>query len=128
MRKATFTFVFGVLFTTAVVSYAQAQQSAESAAAQHERTNLRQRLALNAGQVAQLRSINQERKAQLDTVKNDASLPAAAKRQKVKEIHASAESKIRGMLTENQQAEYDQIKRERREQALRQRQAAQPSQ
>jgi protein CpxP len=93
---------------------------------QPEAHNLRQRLALTRDQQSQFRAINQDRKAQLSSVQGDTSLSPSARKQKVKAIRADAETKIRAMLTETQLAEYDQIKRERHEEALRNRQTAVP--
>lgn len=135
-KSTSFLLALGLLAGGSAV-YAQPQQPQQqenapqnggSGPAPYERTNLRQRLALSAAQVSQLRTINRERKAQLDAVERDGSLAPAARRQKTKEIRMDAENKIRGMLSQDQLAEYDQIKRERREQAVRNRQTAQPPQ
>jgi hypothetical protein len=90
--------------------------------------SLRNRLALTADQQRQFRAINRERKEQLAAVQADTSLSPHTRRQKIKDIHLDAEARIHAMLNENQQAEYDQIKRERREKAERDRQTALPPQ
>jgi hypothetical protein len=75
-----------------------------------------QRLALTHDQLIQFHAINHDRKTQLGAVQSDPSLSPHARHQKIKEIHAVAEAKLRGLLNQNQLDEYDQIKRERMEQ------------
>jgi hypothetical protein len=107
-----------------MVTFAAPQQPPQSV--ERAAPTLRQRLALSKDQLAQFRAINQDRKTRLNAVQADTTLAPSARKQKAKEIHADAETKIRAMLNENQLAEYDQIKRERREQALRNRQTTLP--
>jgi hypothetical protein len=92
------------------------------------RPRLAQRLALSRDQLIQFRGINKDRKTQVDAVQADASLSPQVRRQKIKAIHADAESKVRGMLNQNQLEEYDQIKRERHEEAVRRRETDPPPQ
>jgi hypothetical protein len=128
MKKIICTLI-AYTFLAATAIYAMPQQSSTvGTATANEATSLRRRLALTADQQAQLRTINRERKAQLDDVTNDTSLSPSARIQKTRAIRAGAETKIRAMLSENQLAEYDQIKRERRERAIRNRQTTLPPQ
>jgi hypothetical protein len=119
-------FVLCSLFAATALFAGPQQPPPEQPPVQRTAVPLRQRLALSRDQQAQFRAINQDRKAQVNAVQADTSLSPSARRQKIKEIHAAAETKLRGMLNENQLAEYDQIKRERREQGLRNRQTALP--
>ena len=89
---------------------------------------LRQRLALTKEQAVQFRAINRDRKEQVTAAQTDASLSPSARKQKIRSIHAAAEMKIRAILNENQLTEYDQIKREHHEQAVRNHQTALPPQ
>ena len=112
---------------SAIILAAPQQPQGDTTPIQHDTPSLRQRLALTRDQQAQFHAINKDRKEQLDAVRADASLALSARRQKVKEIHAEAEGKIRAMLNQNQLDEYDQIKRERREAAIRKRQTTTPA-
>ncbi len=139
MKKPPYIFLLGAIWA-ASLAYAAPQQSEPpqpqqqqtprdiqpAPAPPYETTNLRQRLALNADQVAQLHAINKDRKAQAAAIQSDASLSKPERRQKLKSVQVAADSKIRAMLTENQAAEYDQILRERREKQASRRQTALP--
>lgn len=114
--------LFAVLSTSAAVLLAGQQQTPGTAPppAQREMPVAR-RLALSQDQRVQFRAIHKEEKAQLEAVQTDASLSPRVRRQKMKEIRADAETKIRAMLNQNQLDEYDQIKREHLEDAARRR-------
>ncbi len=89
---------------------------------------LRQRLALTKDQAIQFRAINRDRKEQVTAAQADQSLSPSARKQKIRSIHAAAETKIRAILNENQLAEYDQIKNERHEKSVRNHETALPPQ
>ena len=76
------------------------------------------RLALSHEQKAQFHAIGRDRKVQIDAVQADASLSPRARREKMRDIRAAAETKIRSILNQNQLDEYDQWKRERQERAI----------
>jgi hypothetical protein len=122
-------FILCAGLATSVIAFASPQQSpGDAKPLPPETQRLAQRLALTHDQKIQLRTINQDRKTQLNAVQADASLSPHARRQKVKDIHADAEGKIRGMLNQSQLEEYDQIKRERQEQRARQHDTTTPAQ
>jgi hypothetical protein len=79
---------------------------------------VRDRLALSADQQIKMRAIFEDRQAQVAAARSDASLPMAARREKIKTIRAEADEKFRALLNENQRDEYAEILRERRERAL----------
>ena len=84
------------------------------------------RLALTHDQQIQFRAINRDRKQQVNEVKADPSLSPRMKHEKIKDIHAAAETKIRSILNQNQLDEYDQFKRERQQKAADARDMATP--
>jgi hypothetical protein len=90
--------------------------------------SMQERLALTADQRAQFRAILQGKHEQTTSIKNDASLSPSARREKLKAVRMDADAKLRGLLNENQLAEYDQILKEKREKAVRNRETALPPQ
>jgi hypothetical protein len=127
MLKQPIRSIFLCVLLAAPMAFAAPQQTqGDTRPIARETPALAQRLALSRDQRVQFHAINQDRKAQLEAVKADATLSPSARKQKVKEIHAETETKIRAMLNQNQLQEYDQIKRERREEALRKRETTVP--
>lgn len=110
----------------ALLLFCAALAAASPAAVQAQSSNspavrpmpLARRLALTHDQQIQFRAINRERKQQVAAIQADASLSPHVKHEKIKEIHATSENKIRGILNQNQLDEYEQIKRERRQKAV----------
>ena len=90
--------------------------------------SLRLRLALTADQQRQFRAINRERKEQLAAVQADTSLSPHTRRQKIKEFIWTLKPRFMPCSMRISRVEYDQIKRERREKAERDRQTALPPQ
>jgi hypothetical protein len=125
-------FFFALLGVSLTLAAQQAPQNDPNAAPAPppppSNAPLRQRLALSADQQAQLRSINQDKKAQLAAIQSDATLRPRDRKQKIKSVNLDADSKIRAMLNDNQRAEYDQILRERRDARLCKRETALPPQ
>lgn len=81
---------------------------------------IRDRLALSADQQLKIRAVFQERQAQIANIRNDSSVPAPARRDRIKALRAEADTKFRALLTENQLDEYDEILRERHLRAIEQ--------
>jgi protein CpxP len=128
MKKSIRPFILCTFLAATALLAAPQQPRDESVPMQHNGSALRQRLALTRDQQIQIRAINRDRKAQFAAVQSDSSLSPSDRKQKNKAIHRDAETKIRAILTEDQRAEYDQIKREHREQTLRNRETALPPQ
>lgn len=126
MIKPIRSFILCTIFATSALLTTPLQAQNNPKPLQRDTPTLRQRLALSKDQQAQFRAIVEDKKAQLNAVHADTSLSPSERKQKIKAIHVGAETKIRAMLNENQLAEYDQIKQERREQAIRKRQTALP--
>jgi hypothetical protein len=127
MKNPIRLFLLGGALSTSIVFATLQQSQGDPKPIQRDTPSLRQRLALTRDQQVQFRAINKDRKAQLDAVQADTSLTPSTRKQKVKEIHGAAETKIRAMLNQNQLDEYDQIKRERREAAIRKRETTTPA-
>jgi hypothetical protein len=129
-------FFFALLGVGLTLAGQQAPQNDPNAASapppppqsSNEKAPLRQRLAFTADQQAQLRSINHDKKAQLNAIQSDPTLRPRDRKQRIKNVNLEADSKIRAMLNDNQRAEYDQILRERRDARLRKRETALPPQ
>jgi hypothetical protein len=115
-----------LLWTTCAIGAPQEAQN-DSKQVNREAT-IQERLALTADQKAQFRAILQSRHDQAASIKNDASLSSAGRKEKIKAVRLETDTKIRGLLDENQLAEYDQILKERREKAVRNRETALPPQ
>ena len=109
MTKPIRSFLLCTLFACSMAFAAPQQPPTDQAPPPPQPQTLRQRLALTKEQAV-------------------ASLSPSARKQKIRSIHAAAEMKIRAILNENQLTEYDQIKREHHEQAVRNHQTALPPQ
>ncbi len=128
MKNTTLSLLFfAFLSTSAAFAGVQQQQPNEGPPPSMHEPPIARRLALTHDQKIQFRTINQERKAQLDAVTADATLSPRARHEKNREINATAENKIRSILNQNQQDEYDQIKRERHEQKMRRQETNTPA-
>jgi predicted secreted acid phosphatase len=115
-----------LLGTTCAIAAPQEAQN-DSKQVNREAT-MQERLALTADQKAQFRAILQSRHDQAASIKNDASLSPSTRKEKLKAVRLDTDTKIRGLLNENQLAEYEQILKERREKAVRNRETALPPQ
>jgi len=127
MTKLIRSFLLCTLFACGM-TFAAPQQPIDQKLAPPPPQTMRQRLALTKDQAVQFRAINRDRKEQVTAAQADQTLSPSARKQKIRSIHAAAETKIRAILNENQLTEYDQIKREHHEQAVRNRQSALPPQ
>ena len=76
------------------------------------------RLAMSHEQKAQYHAISRDRKMQIDAALADSTLSPRARREKIRDIRAAAETRIRSILNQNQLDEYDQLKRERQERVI----------
>jgi hypothetical protein len=126
MKNTTLPFLF-FAFLSVTALYATPQQTAADERPAIHEPPMAQRLALSHEQRLQFRTINQDRKAQLNAVQADTTLSPRARREKNRDINATAENKIRSILNQNQQDEYDQIKRERHEQKVRRQETITPA-
>ena len=128
MYKTVRSIVLGAfLGATCMVAAPQEPQNNSKPMINREAT-MPERLALTADQKTQFRAIVQNRRDQVEAIRNDTSLSAAARKEKMKAVRMDSNAKIRAMLNENQLAEYDQILRERHEKAIRNKQTALPPQ
>ena len=87
-----------------------------------EITAIRERLALSADQQMKVRTIFQNRQAQVAVIRGDNSLSPPDRREKIREARAVADTQLRALLNQNQLDEYDEILRERRERTLQRKQ------
>ena len=83
---------------------------------------IKERLALSAVQQEKIRAVLQDRQLQIAALRADTSLAAPIRRERVRVVRAAAEAKLRAVLTDDQQDEYDEILRERRERAAQRKQ------
>lgn len=129
MKNLTFSLILCVtLAVTATFALPQNNGAPPPAPPAHSGTAMRQRLALSRDQQEQIRAINQDRKGQLNAVQTDPSLSSRERKRRSRAIRLDADAKIRGLLNEDQRAEYDEMKRERRERTSLNRQTALPPQ
>jgi hypothetical protein len=117
--------IFALLSTSAV--FALPRPSRADGRPPYRESPVAQRLALSRDQRVQFRAINHDRRAQLSAVQADPTLSPKARRERNREINATAEGKIRSILNANQLEEYDQIKSEHHEQKARRQETAAPA-
>jgi Spy/CpxP family protein refolding chaperone len=77
---------------------------------------MKSKLSLTDNQVAKLKTIFEEQKAQLDPIFQDKSLTREQKREKAKPIVEAGQAKVDAVLTAEQKAKRDQIRKEHRAQ------------
>ena len=124
MKNRISSLVLFAVLSTSVVALATPQQSQTQT--DLKPPSIAKRLALTHDQQVQFKAIHKDQKAQLDAVTADTTLSPRARKQKVKEIHLAADTKIRAILNQSQLEEYDQIKRERQEAAKMKREGTAP--
>jgi hypothetical protein len=124
MKNRISSLVLFAVLSTSVVVLATPQQSQTQT--DLKPPSIAKRLALTHDQQVQFKAIHKDQKAQLDAVTADTTLSPRARKQKVKEIHLAADTKIRAILNQSQLEEYDQIKRERQEAAKMKREGTAP--
>ena len=76
---------------------------------------LQRRLELNDSQTAQIRQIFTESHAQMETIRSNASLAPEDRRAQMMTLHQGEQSRIRAVLTPDQQAKYDAMQARMRE-------------
>jgi periplasmic protein CpxP/Spy len=76
---------------------------------------MQQRLNLNDSQTAQVRQIFTESRAQMETIRSNASLSPEDRRAQMMTLHQGEQSRIRAVLTPDQQAKLDAMQARMRE-------------
>jgi protein CpxP len=76
---------------------------------------MQQRLSLNDSQTAQIRQIFTESRAQMETLRSNASLAPEDRRAQMMTLHQGEQSRIRAVLTPDQQTKYDAMQTRMRE-------------
>jgi protein CpxP len=76
---------------------------------------LSKKLKLTDEQKPQVKTILEDQRDQMQKLMQDSSGSRAENRQKMREIHENASSKIRSLLTDEQKAKYDKLEAKRRE-------------
>jgi Spy/CpxP family protein refolding chaperone len=76
---------------------------------------LQRRLNLNDSQTAQIRQIFTEARAQMETLRSNASLAPEDRRAQMMTLHQGEQARIRAVLTPDQQATYDAMQARMRE-------------
>jgi Spy/CpxP family protein refolding chaperone len=76
---------------------------------------LQRRLDLNASQTAQIREIFSEARAQMEALRSNTSLAPEDRRAQMMTLHQGEQSRIRAVLTPEQQAKYDAMQARMRE-------------
>jgi Spy/CpxP family protein refolding chaperone len=76
---------------------------------------LQRRLDLNADQTAQIRQIFTEARAQMETLRSNTSLTPEDRRAQMMTLHQGEQSRIRAVLTPDQQTKYDAMQARMRE-------------
>ncbi len=76
---------------------------------------MQQRLNLSDGQTAQVREIFSESHAQMETIRSNASLTQEDRRAQMMTLHQGEQSRIRAVLTPDQQAKFDAMQARRQE-------------
>ncbi len=76
---------------------------------------LQQRLNLNDSQTAQVRQIFTESRAQMEAIRSNASLAPEDRRAQMMTLHQGEQSRIRAVLTPDQQTKYDAMQARMRE-------------
>ncbi len=76
---------------------------------------MQRRLELNDSQTAQIRQIFAESRAQMETLRSNASLAPEDRRAQMMTLHQGEQSRIRAVLTPEQQTKYDAMQARMRE-------------
>ena len=76
---------------------------------------MQRRLDLNASQTAQIRQIFTESRAQMEALRSNASLAPEDRRAQMMTLHQGEQSRIRAVLTPDQQTKYDAMQARMRE-------------
>jgi Spy/CpxP family protein refolding chaperone len=79
------------------------------------REEMKKALGLTEEQLAKLDVIKEESRAEMQKLRADQSLSREEKREQVREIREAADVKIKGILTPEQQAKFEEFKKKRME-------------
>jgi Spy/CpxP family protein refolding chaperone len=82
---------------------------------EHRVEMLQRRLNLNDSQTAQVRQIFKESRAQMETIRSNTSLTPEDRRAQMMTLHQGEESRIRAVLTPDQQEKFDAMQEKMRE-------------
>ena len=82
---------------------------------EHRVEMLQRRLKLNDSQTAQVRQIFKESQAQMETIRSNESLTPEDRRAQMMTLHQGEQSRIRAVLTSEQQAKFDEMQQRMRE-------------
>lgn len=94
----------------------------------HQLEMLTNRLNLTSDQQTQIKSIQDDNRQQMMTVRNDSSLSQDQRRSKMMDIRKSSQDKIRALLTDEQKTKYDAMQAEMRERMKNRQQGQTPPQ
>lgn len=94
----------------------------------HQLEMLTKRLNLTSDQQTQIKSIQDDNRQQMMTVRNDSSLSQDQRRSKMMDIRKSSQDKIRALLTDEQKTKYDAMQAEMRERMKNRQQGQTPPQ
>ena len=120
MKKLILLAIAGLFF--AANSNAQVQKEmpkhqhvkSDSAYFMH-RGKMMQDLNLTADQKTQMKALHQEMQQQRNAIKNDSSLSADQKKEKMKELHKAQSEKMKTILTPDQQAKMKAFREQRKQ-------------
>jgi|SRR6185312_2082275 len=119
MKKLFLLAIAGFFFATAsnaqTTRDAAPSQKVQSDTSHHFRKNMMEDLNLTADQKTPLKSLHENMKQQRDAIKNDATLTADQKKEKMKELHKSQQEKMNSILTPDQQAKRKAFMEQRKE-------------
>jgi periplasmic protein CpxP/Spy len=76
---------------------------------------MQQRLSLNDSQTAQIRQIFTESRAQMEALRSNTSLAPEDRRAQMMTLHQGEQSRVRAVLTPDQQTKYDAMQARMRE-------------
>jgi protein CpxP len=82
---------------------------------EHRIEKMQQRLNLNDSQTAQVRQIFSESRAQMETIRSNASLAPEDRRAQMMTLHQGEQARIRAVLTPDQQTKFDAMQTKMRE-------------
>lgn len=101
---ATAAFLIGTATQAQVQRPVRHSQKVQSDSSRHARNEkMANELDLSKDQQAQMKSLHQENKQQMEAIRSDASLTADQKKEKMKELRKSQSEKVNSILTPDQQ-------------------------
>lgn len=85
---------------------------------EHHAAMMQRRLDLTAGQTAQLQQIFTEEQAKIESLRTDTALAPADRRTQMMGLHQGVQTRIRAVLTPDQQAKFDAMQAKMRERRM----------